>query len=319
MSKYDDIASTQPIILGSRGSPLARVQTALATEAITQRWPHAEVRRQTYTTSGDRLPGSLIHVGGKGLFTQEIEAALLSGEIDIAVHSLKDIPARMAPGTHIGAVLERGDARDTFLSPSGGCIADLLPGARVGTSSPRRAAFIRRVRPDVEIVPMRGNIETRLAKLAAGAADATLLAQVALDRLNIHDWQGMILDPEEMLPAVGQGVIALQTRIDDARMNDILAPVGDAVTTQCILAERAFLERMDGSCHTPLAGYATWDATIQEMTLHAALLTEDGAALYETVLSGTWDAAQTLGHTAAEKIIAACPPQVWAQLKGAPK
>lgn len=318
MPKYDDIASTQPIILGSRGSPLARVQTALATEAITRCWPHADVRRQTYTTSGDRIPGSLIHVGGKGLFTQEIEAALLSGEIDIAVHSLKDIPARMAPGTHIGAVLERGDARDTFLSTIASCIADLPSDARVGTSSPRRAAFIRRVRPDVEIVPMRGNIETRLAKLTAGAADATLLAQVALDRLNIQGWQGMTLDPKDMLPAVGQGVIALQTRIDDARMNDILASVGDPVTTQCILAERTFLEHMDGSCHSPLAGYATWDATIQEMTLRAALLTEDGTALYGTVLRGNWDAARTLGYTAAEEIIAACPSEVWAQLKGAP-
>jgi hydroxymethylbilane synthase len=248
----------KPFRIGTRGSPLALAQTELLAEALKTRHPHLKndgaIKIVAITTSGDRIQDrALSEAGGKGLFTKEIEDALLSGEIDCAVHSMKDMPTLLPEGLSIPCLLPREDPRDAFFATKAKTLDDLPEKAVVGTSSLRRQAIILARRPDLQVVTFRGNVGTRLRKLQEGIVDATLLAVAGLKRLRQEHLIQSILEPEVMLPAVAQGAIGIETREDDAATKKLLEPVHCPITELRVTAERAFLYVMDGSCRTPLA------------------------------------------------------------------
>ena len=254
--------ATQIVKIGTRGSPLALAQTHMVAAAITRHNPDVAVEIVTITTTGDRIQDrALADAGGKGLFTKEIEEALIDGRIDAAVHSMKDMPTWLPEGLVIGCVLPREDARDVLFSRhpakdgSAGTLDDLPQGAVVGTASLRRQAIVQSIRPDLKVVVFRGNVGTRLAKLQAGEVDATLLAKAGLNRLNITEPAAYVLPVEEMLPAAAQGIVGVEIRANDSRMQAVLAPCNCAITELSLVAERAFLDVMDGSCRTPIAAY----------------------------------------------------------------
>src|SRR5579883_171066 len=246
--------------IGSRGSPLALAQARAVQESLAAAAGVAagQIEIKVIRTTGDLVQDrSLAEAGGKGLFTKEIEEALLARRIDLAVHSAKDVPTVLPPGLVLAGFLPREDPRDAFVSGKARTLGELAPGAVVGTASPRRQALVRRLRPDVSVVTLRGNVETRLRKLEAGAADATLLAVAGLKRLGLLSVAAAILDPDEFVPAVGQGAIAIEARADDAGARALVASIGDADTASALAAERAFLAELDGSCRTPIAGHAS--------------------------------------------------------------
>jgi hydroxymethylbilane synthase len=248
-------------------------------------------------TTGDRVQTRLLsEIGGKGLFTKEIEEALLADRIDLAVHSLKDMETVLPAGLAIGVVLPRDDPRDVLVvrgPPGSGSLAALSPGALIGTASLRRRAQLLRYRGDLAIVPIRGNVNTRLAKLAAGEVDALVLALCGLERLGQAGLASEILPPELMLPAVGQGALAVECRAADSPLRLLLAPLHDPATASCVTAERAMLAALDGSCRTPIAGLATLEA--DRLTLDALLLSPDGAAERRGRIAGTAADAQAIG------------------------
>ena len=260
---------TSPVRLGSRASPLALKQTE---KVRTLLGSAAQVTITPMTTTGDRTPGSLADVGGKGLFAKEVDQAVLEGQVDCAVHSLKDMETTLHEGLKLTAVLARDDARDAMI---GGTLSGLPDGARVGTSSVRRTAQIRARRPDLTVVPIRGNIGTRTAKLAKGDVDALILAYAGLLRVGKTDLVSEAFEPLDFLPAVGQGVIALVVRADDEVTASRLAVCHHHATHLAVLAERAMLAVLDGSCHTPIAGHAT----LEGHTLHldGMVLAPDGS------------------------------------------
>src|SRR5262249_22621598 len=220
-------------------------------------WTPDALEIKTIRTSGDMIQDRpLADAGGKGLFTKEIEQALIDGAIDLAVHSAKDMPTVLPDGLVVAACLEREDARDAFISRKAGALPGLPAGSVVGTSSLRRQAQVRRMRPDLTVINFRGNVETRLRKLDEGVADATLLALAGLKRLGLAEAATAILPVEEFLPAVGQGAIAIETRAADARVRDLVAAADHSDTSTALTAERAFLAVLDGSCRTPIAGHA---------------------------------------------------------------
>ncbi len=254
--------ASQTVKIGTRGSPLALAQTRMVAAALTRHNPDLAIEIVTITTTGDRIQDrAMADAGGKGLFTKEIEEALLDGRIDAAVHSMKDMPTWLPQGLMIGCVLPREDARDVLFSRHGGkdgaagTLADLPQGAVVGTASLRRQAIVQSIRPDLKVVVFRGNVGTRLAKLQAGEVDATLLAQAGLNRLSMTDPAGYVLPIDEMLPAAAQGIVGVEIRVDDSRMQAVLAPCNCAITELSLVAERAFLDVMDGSCRTPIAAH----------------------------------------------------------------
>jgi hydroxymethylbilane synthase len=248
--------------IGTRGSPLALAQASLVrTRLAAAHGVAAErIELKVIRTTGDVIRDRpLAEVGGKGLFTKEIEEALLAGDIDLAVHSAKDMPTVLPAGLSIAAVLPREDPRDVFISRTAPSLHTLVPGAIVGTASLRRQALLKRARSDLTVVNFRGNVETRLRKLEEGAVDATLLALAGLNRLGRADAATAILSIDEFLPAVGQGIVALEARDDDARTRALIEPVNAPADATALVAERAFLAVLDGSCRTPIAGYATLD------------------------------------------------------------
>ncbi len=245
------------LTIGTRGSPLALAQTELARRALRAAHPGLETTVTVIRTTGDAVQSRrLAEIGGKGLFTREIDDALLEGRIDVAVHSLKDVPTWLPDGIVIGCCLEREDPRDAWIAREAGGPGALGAGAVVGTASLRRAAQLLHRRPDLTIVPLRGNVGTRLAGVAAGAVDATLLALAGLRRLGRESAACAVLEPEDMLPAVGQGTIALACRRGDDGARERLAVLDDPHTAAAAAAERAMLARLDGSCRTPIAGLA---------------------------------------------------------------
>jgi hydroxymethylbilane synthase len=276
-----------PVRLGTRGSPLAlaqahevrdRLSAALGPDA-----PPFEII--VIKTSGDRiLDRPLAEVGGKGLFTKEIEEALLDGTIDLAVHSSKDMPTELPDGLVLGHFLPREDVRDVLIAPRHGTLAALPPGAVVGTASLRRQALVRRLRPDLEVITYRGNVQSRLRRLGEGAADATLLALAGLNRLAMADVATEVLDVGRFPPAVGQGAIGIETRAGDDRIAALLAAIHHAPTAAALATERAFLAALDGSCRTPIAGHATVDDTT--VTISGMILTPDGATVHAGRLEG---------------------------------
>lgn len=279
--------------IGTRASKLALAQAEIVRAALEKAYPHLTITIHSMTTAGDReLHKTLADWGYKGLFTRELEDGLLKNEIDIAVHSMKDMPSELPPGLTIGAILPRADVRDAWISAQVPNIAALPQGARVGTSSARRAAQLLHKRPDVEIVPLRGNVQTRLRKLAEGEAVATFLAVAGLSRLGITEEIRGLIEPDDMLPAVAQGAIGIECRTDDV-LRDLLAPLNHAETEHCIMAERAFLLALDGSCRTPIAGLAEWRNN--HLYLRGEVLSLDGTIRHHVESSAPASDAAALG------------------------
>lgn len=289
--------------IGTRGSPLALAQARETRARLMAAHGFAEddIEIVVITTTGDRIRDRpLSEIGGKGLFTKEIEEALLARDIHLAVHSMKDMPAQLPQGLVMAALLPREDPRDAFLSLSATSIAGLPQGAVVGCSSVRRTAQLLRLRPDVQVVQFRGNVETRLRKLADGVAQATFLACAGLNRLGLADKITAPIPPEVMLPAVAQGAIGIETREDDAETRTLLAAINHRDTEITLACERAFLAALDGSCRTPLAGHAT----LQGETLHfrGHALTLDGKHCFETTRQGPLADAARMGADAGQEV-----------------
>ena len=244
--------------IGSRGSPLALAQSHLVAALLaTSTGKSADAFPiETFMTSGDRIQGRLQDQGGKGLFTKELDEALLDGRIDAAVHSMKDLPTRMPPGIVLACVPAREDQRDAFIATRAKSLMDLPPGATVGTASLRRQAQTLHLRPDLKVEILRGRVETRLAKIESGAFDATYLALAGLKRLGLEQHAASIVDSEAMPPAPGQGALAITARADDEKTLALLRPLNIAEHAITTTAERAFLEALDGSCRTPIAALA---------------------------------------------------------------
>jgi hydroxymethylbilane synthase len=305
-------ANHPPIRIGTRGSPLALVQARMVRDALAAAHPDlrgaGDIQIVPIKTTGDAVQDrKLMEIGGKGLFTKEIEEALLDGRVDCAVHSMKDMPTWLPAGLTIGAMLAREDARDALFARTGTRIAELPRGATVGTASLRRQAQLLALRPDLKIVPLRGNVETRLRKLAAGEADATLLAAAGLKRLGLLDRAAGIIDSGEILPAVGQGAIGIEMRADDARLGALLAPLNHRATTLCVRAERACLAELDGSCHTPIAAYAelAGDAGLR---LRSLIALPDGTSIERDERAGPAADPGALGRAAGQHLKATAAP-----------
>jgi hydroxymethylbilane synthase len=269
--------------IGTRGSPLALVQAREAEARLIAAHPQlaaaGEVEIRVIKTTGDKVQDRpLSEIGGKGLFTKEIEEALLAGEIDIAVHSMKDMPTFLPDGLIIQCLLPREDPRDVLIATAGTSIATLPRNAVVGSASLRRAAQVKALRPDLSIVPLRGNVETRIAKVQRGDATATLLALAGLKRLHKESAATAILSTDEILPAVAQGAIGLETRANDDRTNNLLAPLNDLETAMRVTAERACLAVLDGSCRTPIAAFAELNGDV--LRLRALIALPDGSKLH---------------------------------------
>lgn len=275
---YELPTPKRPLNIGTRGSPLALAQAYETRECLAQSFdlPFEAFEIIVIMTTGDRITDRpLKEIGGKGLFTREIEQALLDGSIDIAVHSMKDMPVLQPEGLVLDTYLRREDERDAFIALDGGTLSDLELGAVVGTSSLRRQAQLKLRRPDLEVIEFRGNLQTRLKKLKNKVADATFLAMAGLKRLKMDEVPRMAIDVNDMLPAVGQGAIGIERRMSDKRMADMLGSIHHMKTGQRLAAERAFLTALDGSCETPIAGLAELDGS--SIRLRGEVLRLDGS------------------------------------------
>jgi hydroxymethylbilane synthase len=295
--------STAPLRIGTRGSPLALVQAraVAARLAAAQGVDEDKIEIKIIRTTGDMIQDRpLAEEGGKGLFTKEIEEALLDGRIDLAVHSAKDMPTVLPAGLMLAACLEREDPRDVFISLKASALSDLPKAATLGTTSPRRQAIAKRLRPDLHVVPMRGNVETRLRKLASGECDATILALAGLKRLGLEKHATRIMPVQEFLPAAGQGAIGIEARADDTRTRDMLARIDHADTSVALACERAFLAVLDGTCKTPIGGYAE----VSGDTIHfrGLLAHPDGEPSCEHESSGSCADAVKIGTEAGNAV-----------------
>ena len=278
------------IRIGTRASTLALAQATSVAAALRARGHESEI--VPMRTEGDRLATArLAAVGGKGLFVREIEDALLAGSIDLAVHSLKDLPAELPDGLMLAAFPTREDPRDVVVTRGRGGMAGLQAGAVVGTSSPRRRALILAARPDLSVEPLRGNVDTRLRKLEEGACDGVVLAAAGLRRLSVAPPHAEALAVDTFVPAVGQGVLGLEARVDDERVRAALALLDDRATRACALAERAFLARLGASCVTPVAGHASIDGGT--LVMRALVVSEDGRRILRE--RGTAAPAEAIG------------------------
>ena len=297
--------------IGTRGSKLALIQAHMVAAHVAKALglaPEIACEVVTFKTQGDIVQDrNLSEIGGKGLFTAEIEEALYNGGVDIAVHSMKDMPTVLPDGLVIDCILEREDPRDAFMSTKGASLAELPRHAVVGTSSLRRGAQVLAKRPDVTIVPFRGNVETRLRKLADGVADATMLAMAGLSRMDMLDRVTAPLSPEEMLPAVAQGAIGVERRADNEEMARILATFNHAESALRISAERALLAVLDGSCRTPIAALA--EISGKRMSLRGMILTPDGKEVLETSRDGLASDAIAMGIDAGNELKGRAGPQ----------
>lgn len=297
----------KPVVLGTRGSALALAQTRLVQERLQAVHRDLSVEVRVIRTSGDRWAAASLTAGGvKGWFTREIEEALLDGSVDAAVHSLKDLPTTLPRGLALAGVLERADPRDVLVSVRYASWEALPVGARVGTGSLRRRAQLLHRRPDLRVEAIRGNVETRLRKVTEGEFDAVVLAAAGLQRLGC-DVSGVWLSPEVMLPAVGQGLIGIEVRSEDARMRELVAAVNVADAWVCALAERAFLRGMGGGCQLPYAALATVEAGRLELT--AAVFDAEGRWAHRRKVSGAPSEAEQLGQRVAADL--------WAMMRSA--
>lgn len=296
---------SSPFRIGTRGSPLALAQAHETRARLSAAFNLAEDAFEIVVikTTGDRvLDRPLKEIGGKGLFTREIEDAMLQGEIDIAVHSMKDMPVDQPAGLVLDCYLPREDVRDAFISPAGGTLAELAAGTKVGTSSLRRKAQLLNRRPDLEVVEFRGNVQTRLKKLEDGVAACTFLAMAGLNRLGMSDIVSSAIAPEEMLPAVAQGAIGIERRANDSRAAGMLEAIHDTPTGQRLTAERAFLAALDGSCETPIAGLA--ELSGGRLRLRGEILRTDGSEALSDERSGAIEDAEEIGRDLAVDLLA---------------
>ncbi len=298
--------SARTLVVGTRGSRLALRQAEIALEALRGAHPGRTFETRTIQTSGDRSTASLSEIGGRGVFVIQIERALVMGQIDIAVHSLKDLPSEETAGLTIAATLLREDPRDALVSRNGARLADLPPGATVATGSPRRAVQVIAARPDVVISDIRGNVDTRVRKVEDGEYDAVVLAAAGLKRLGWLERASQVFEPEEMLPAVGQGALAVQVRFDDAEALAIVAAMDDPATRAAITAERAFERRLGGGCSAAIGGYATLSpgpSADRAPLLLRGLVGERAGRILRGEMEGVASEADMLGVRLAEYLI----------------
>ncbi len=293
----------QLIKIGTRGSRLALWQANWVKNTLMEKFPGLTVELEIIKTKGDKiLDVPLAKVGGKGLFVKEIEEALLDGRVDIAVHSMKDMPSEIPEGLCIGAVPEREDPRDAFVSNTLASVSELPRGGRVGTSSLRRSAQLKILRPDLEIVSLRGNLDTRLNKLETEGLDAIILAAAGLRRMGFADRITRLLDEETMLPAVGQGALSIECRENDPEIAPFVSSLDHAETRAVVMGERAFLHRLEGGCQVPIAGHGKPEGdTLRLCGLVASL---DGTTLIKENISGPKENSPALGRELAEILLA---------------
>ncbi len=306
------MATIPKLRLGTRGSPLALAQAHLVRDLLARAHPalaeENAIAIEVIKTTGDVvLDRPLSEIGGKGLFTKEIDEAMLDGRVDLAVHSMKDVATVLPDGIVLPCMLPREDVRDAVMGRDYPDLASLPAGAVVGTASLRRGAQVLALRPDVKVVPFRGNVQTRLAKLQRGEVDVTLLAMAGLNRLGLTEVATAVLEPERMLPAVGQGAIGVTCRADDAQAHAWLAPLNNDPTYHCVAMERAFLRRLDGSCRTPIAGLARLDLT-GRVSFHGMIIRPDGKVIHQTKREGSVSEAVALGDDAGAELLAMAGP-----------
>ena len=292
----------QTLRIATRKSPLALWQAEHVRARLEEAWPGLTVELLRMSTQGDKiLDAPLAKIGGKGLFVKELEQSLLDGRADIAVHSMKDVPVELPAGLHLPVILAREEVRDAFVSTRYGAFADLPLGGRVGTSSLRRQCQLRRLRPDLELLNLRGNVGTRLRKLDDNDYDAIILASAGLIRLGEGRRITQRLAADVCLPAIGQGAIGIECRCDDARVNELIAVLDDAPTHVCITAERAFNERLEGGCQVPIAGHAV--LTGEGVRLEGLVGRPDGSELIRGSRSGPRSEAAEIGVALADELL----------------
>jgi hydroxymethylbilane synthase len=297
------MASSPALRIGTRGSPLALAQTHAVRDALCKAHGLAvgDIEIRIIKTTGDTVQDrKLSEIGGKGLFTKEIEVSLSAGEIDLAVHSSKDMPTLLPDGLVLTACLKREDPRDGFICDKARTIDALPAGCTLGTASLRREAQVRILRPDLKVVPLRGNVETRLRRVRDGDLDATILGMAGLHRLGLTKEVAQILPPEQFLPAVGQGTVCIETRDDDKRTREMLAAIGDVDSFTGLAAERSFLTVLEGSCRTPIAGYA--EITAGKLQFRGLVMRPDGSESHATARDGNATDAAKIGADAGEEL-----------------
>ncbi|MBF0282917.1 MAG: hydroxymethylbilane synthase [Magnetococcales bacterium] len=288
--------------IGTRGSLLALWQARWVQSRLQAVHPGLEVVLEIIKTQGDKiLDVPLAQVGGKGLFVKELEEAMLEDRTDLAVHSMKDVPAEFPPGLGLAAVLEREDPRDALLSVHFNSLDELPQGARVGSSSLRRQSQIKRLRPDLQVVSLRGNVNTRIAKLEAGEFDAILLAAAGVKRLAMTQQVKQYLEPDQMLPAIGQGAVGVEARLGDEAVLALLRPLDHAPTRICVEAERAFLATLEGGCQVPIAGHAQWQG--DALRLQGLVGDLEGRRVVEETMEGSASDPAALGVALAHRLL----------------
>ena len=296
------MTARRPVVIGTRGSPLARIQAEEVAAALRRQHPGREIRLQVVQSRGDRdREASLVDMG-LGVFTGELEAALQAGDVDVAVHSLKDLPTETPDGLTIAAVPPRQDPRDVLVSRDGATLDRLVPRARVGTSSPRRAALVLALRPDLDLLPIRGNVETRLRKAMDGEYDAVVLAAAGLRRLGLEGNAAEVFDPAVFVPAPGQGALAVEVRADDREVVELVAPLAHHPTAAAVSAERAFLRSLGGGCRVPVGAYGRVEG--ETLLLTGLVVSEDGSRVYRTTLGGSACDPEDLGQRLAREVLA---------------
>lgn len=290
--------------IATRASELALWQSRHVAAELEAAWPGLTIELVPITTTGDRiLDRPLAAIGGKGLFIKELEVALFEGRADFAVHSMKDVPWELPEELHIPVILAREDARDVLFSAAGSALLDLPQGARVGTSSLRRRSQLLALRPDLELLDLRGNVPTRIGRLAHGDYDAIVLAAAGLKRLGLFSAGACALSTEDMLPAVGQGAIGIECRRGDLHVERLIAPLHDTSTAVCVAAERAMNARLGGSCTVPVAGHALLDG--QNLRLRGLVAAVDGEELVRQTASGAASEAERIGNALGQALLAA--------------
>jgi hydroxymethylbilane synthase len=303
------------IRIGTRGSLLATTQSTWVMNQIQARFPESSVELVKIVTKGDKiLDVPLAKVGGKGLFVKEIEEALLSREVDLAVHSMKDVPSELPDELHLGIIPEREDPRDAFISNSCTSVKELAAGAKVGTSSLRRRSQLAALRPDLVIEDLRGNLDTRLRKLDEGQYEAIILAAAGLNRLGMSERASGYFDPKDMLPAVGQGALGIELRKDDDELLAGLGFLNDQTTTLAVQAERAFLFRLEGGCQVPIGAFAEVEGETIQMT--GLIASEDGKDILKRSRTGSTSDPQTLGVGLADELLDLGGREILAEVYG---
>ncbi len=296
------VETKKTVRIGTRGSKLALWQAEWVKRELEERYPQVGVELVKIRTRGDKILDSpLAKIGGKGLFVKEIEEALLSGMVDLAVHSMKDVPTALPAGLHLKAITEREDPRDVLVSKDGTTLEELPEGAHIGTSSLRRQCQLWHTRRDLKISTLRGNLDTRLRKLHEGLYDAIVLAGAGMKRLGFEDHITQYISRDVMLPAIGQGALGIETRVADGFINELVAFLDHRETSISVRAERAFLERLEGGCQVPIAAHATVEEG--RIRLSGLVGTLDGMTIYKDSMEGSLDGAEGLGRELAERLL----------------